>query len=253
MAEYTSEPIVSVRCVRHVYGDRTEVDICGLDFEIYAGERVAILGPNGCGKTTLLKHILWMLEPVDGDVRVFGVNPAREFDRLVGRIGVVLQNVDEQILGPTVFDDVAFTPRNLGVPREEVNRRVGDVLAALEIEKLAGKVVHYVSGGEKKLVALAGALATSPELLVLDEPLEWLDPAARERVTSYLKEINEARGTTLIFATHEVAAARKLATRGYLMRAGGELGAAGPMPAVLARADLAEYNLITYEEEYRVR
>jgi cobalt/nickel transport system ATP-binding protein len=194
-----------------------------------------------------------MLEPVDGDVRVFGVNPAREFNRLVGRIGVVLQNVDEQILGPTVFDDVAFTPRNLGVPREEVTRRVGDVLAALEIEKLAGKVVHYVSGGEKKLVALAGALATSPELLVLDEPLEWLDPAARERVTSYLKEINEARGTTLIFATHEVAAARELATRGYLMRAGGELGAAGPMPAVLARADLAEYNLITYEEEYRVR
>ncbi len=253
MAEYTSEPIVSVRCVRHVYGDRTEVDICGLDFEIYPGERVAILGPNGCGKTTLLKHILGMLEPVDGDVRVFGVNPAREFDRLVGRIGVVLQNVDEQILGPTVFDDVAFTPRNMGVRREEVTRRVGDVLAALEIEKLAGKVVHYVSGGEKKLVALAGALATSPELLVLDEPLEWLDPAARERVTSYLKEINEARGTTLIFATHEVAAARELATRGYLMRAGGELGAAGPMPALLARADLAEYNLITYEEEYRVR
>ena len=96
-------------------------------------------------------------------------------------------------------------------------------------------------------------MATSPELLVLDEPLEWLDPAARERVTSYLKEINEARGTTLIFATHEVAAARELATRGYLMKAGGELGAAGPMPAVLARADLAEYNLITYEEEYRVR
>ncbi len=252
MAEYTSEPIVSVRCVRHVYGDRTEVDICGLDFEIYPGERVAILGPNGCGKTTLLKHILGMLEPVDGDVRVFGVNPAREFDRLVGRIGVVLQNVDEQILGPTVFDDVAFTPRNLGVPREEVTRRVGDVLAALEIEKLAGKVVHYVSGGEKKLVALAGALATSPELLVLDEPLEWLDPAARERVTSYLKEINEARGTTLIFATHEVAAARELATRGYLMRAGGELGAAGPMPALLARADLAEYNLVAFQEEYPV-
>ncbi len=253
MAEYTSEPIVSVRCVRHVYGDRTEVDICGFDFEIYPGERVAILGPNGCGKTTLLKHILGMLEPVDGDVRVFGVNPAREFDRLVGRIGVVLQNVDEQILGPTVFDDVAFTPRNLGVPGEEVTRRVGDVLAALEIEKLAGKVVHYVSGGEKRLVALAGALVTSPELLVLDEPLEWLDPAARERVISYLRELNEGRGTTLVFATHEVAAARELATRGYLMKAGGELGAAGPMPAVLARADLAEYNLITYEEEYRVR
>jgi cobalt/nickel transport system ATP-binding protein len=252
MAEYTSKAVVSVRCIRHVYADRTEVDICGLDFEIRGGERVAILGPNGCGKTTLLKHILGMLEPVDGEVRVFGANPAREFERLVGRIGVVLQNVDEQILGPTVFDDVAFTPRNLGMPREEVTRRVDAVLAALEIEKLAGKVVHYVSGGEKKLVALAGALVTSPELLVLDEPLEWLDPRARDLVISYLRELNETRGTTLVFATHEVAAARELATRGYLMKAGGELGAAGPMPALLARADLPEYNLVTFVEEHPV-
>jgi cobalt/nickel transport system ATP-binding protein len=244
MAEYTSEPAVSVRCVRHVYGDRTEVDICGLDFEIRAAERVAVLGPNGCGKTTLLKHILGMLEPVEGEVRVFGANPAREFDRLVGRIGVVLQNVDEQILGPTVFDDVAFTPRNLGMPGEEVDRRVAEVLAALGIERLAGKVVHYISGGEKKLVALAGALVTSPELLVLDEPLDWLDPRARERVISHLRGLNEEWGTTLVFATHEVAAARELATRAYLMKAGGELGAAGTVPTLLERADLADYNLV---------
>jgi cobalt/nickel transport system ATP-binding protein len=244
MAEYTSEPAVSVRCVRHVYGDRTEVDICGLDFEIRAAERVAVLGPNGCGKTTLLKHILGMLEPVEGEVRVFGANPAREFDRLVGRIGVVLQNVDEQILGPTVFDDVAFTPRNLGMPGEEVGRRVAEVLAALGIERLAGKVVHYISGGEKKLVALAGALVTSPELLVLDEPLDWLDPRARERVISHLRGLNEEWGTTLVFATHEVAAARELATRAYLMKAGGELGAAGTVPTLLERADLADYNLV---------
>jgi cobalt/nickel transport system ATP-binding protein len=193
-----------------------------------------------------------MLEPVDGEVRVFGANPAREFDRLVGRIGVVLQNVDEQILGPTVFDDVAFTPRNLRVPREEVARRVAAVLAALGIERLAGKVVHYVSGGEKKLVALAGALVTSPELLVLDEPLEWLDPRARDRVISYLRELNEAQGTTLVFATHEVAVARELATRGYLMKAGGELGVTGPMPALLARADLGEYSLVAVQEEYPI-
>jgi cobalt/nickel transport system ATP-binding protein len=250
MAEFTSEPVVSVRCIRHVYADRTEIDICGLNFEILRGERVAILGPNGCGKTTLLKHILGMLEPVDGEVRVFDANPAREFDRLVGRIGVVLQNVDEQILGPTVFDDVAFTPRNLGMAREEVTRRVDAVLAALDIERLAGKVVHHISGGEKKLVALAGALVTSPELLVLDEPLEWLDPRARDLVISYLRDLNETRGTTLVFTTHEVAAAGELATRGYLMKAGGELGATGPMPALLARADLGEYNLAALPEEY---
>jgi cobalt/nickel transport system ATP-binding protein len=253
MEEYTSDAVVSVRCLRHVYADRTEVDVCGLEFRVGAGESVAVLGPNGCGKTTLIKHILGILEPLEGEVRVFGENPARDFGRLVGRIGVVLQNVDEQILGPTVFDDVAFTPRNLGMRREEVGWRVAAALAALDIDKLSAKVVHYISGGEKKLVALAGALVTGPELLVLDEPLEWLDVRARARVIGHLRELHRNHGTTIIFATHEPAAARELATRGYLMKPGGELGAGGPMPALLERADLAAYNLVKYREEYTAR
>ena len=189
MDESTSNDVVWVRCLRHVYEDRTEVDVCGLDFRVDAGESVAVLGPNGCGKTTLIKHILGILEPVEGEVRVFGENPARDFGRLVGRTGVVLQNVDDQILGPTVYDDVAFTPRNLGMPRQEVSRRVEAALAAARIEKLSAKVVHYLSGGEKKLVALAGALATEPELLVLDEPFEWLDVRARDDVIGHLREL----------------------------------------------------------------
>jgi cobalt/nickel transport system ATP-binding protein len=245
MEECTSNEVVWVRCLRHVYADRTEVDVCGLDFRVCAGESVAVLGPNGCGKTTLIKHILGILEPVEGEVRVFGENPARDFDRLVGRTGVVLQNVDDQILGPTVYDDVAFTPRNLGMPREEVARRAEAALAATRVEKLAAKVVHYLSGGEKKLVALAGALATEPELLVLDEPFEWLDVRARDDIIGHLRELNRERNTTIIFATHEPAAARALATHAYLMKPGGELGVAGPMPAVLERADLGEYNLVT--------
>ena len=253
MEECTSNAVVSVRCLRHVYEDRTEVDVCGLDFRVCAGESVAVLGPNGCGKTTLVKHILGILEPLEGEVRVFDENPARDFGRLVGRTGVVLQNVDDQILGPTVFDDVAFMPRNLGMRREEVARRVEAALAALHIEKLASKVVHYLSGGEKKLVALAGALVTDPELLVLDEPFEWLDVRARADAIGHLRDLNRKRGTTIIFATHEPAAARELATRAYLMKPGGELGAAGPMPALLERADLGEYNLVTYREEYPVR
>ena len=147
MEECTSNAVVSVRCLRHVYEDRTEVDVCGLDFRIYAGESVAVLGPNGCGKTTLIKHILGILEPLEGEVRVFDENPARDFGRLVGRTGVVLQNVDDQILGPTVYDDAAFTPRNLGMPREEVARRVGAARATLGIDKLASQVVNNQSGG----------------------------------------------------------------------------------------------------------
>jgi len=250
MAGSTSDAVVTVRCVRHVYEDHTEVDVCGLEFDVRAGESVALLGPNGCGKTTLLRHILGILEPVEGEVRVFDLDPARDYRQLVGRWGVVLQNVDEQILGPTVFDDVAFTPRNLGRPREEVAARVEGVLAALRLEGLASKVVHYLSGGEKKLVALAGALVTDPELLVLDEPFEWLDPRTRGHVVGHLRELNENRGTTIIFATHEAAAARALARRAYLMKPGGELGAAGPLPTLLERADLAEYNLVPYAEEY---
>jgi cobalt/nickel transport system ATP-binding protein len=233
-----------VRCLRHVYEDRTEVAVCGLDFRVEAGESVAVLGPNGCGKTTLLKHLLGILAPVEGLVRVFGENPARDFRRLVGRLGVVLQNVDDQLLGPTVFDDVAFTPRNLGMARAEVARRVEAALSTLGIDKLAGKVIHYLSGGEKQLVALAGALVTEPELLVLDEAFEWLDVRARAVVIGRLRELNRSRGVTIIFATHESAGARALATRAYLMKPGGELAAEGP-PAVLARADLDEYNLVT--------
>ena len=233
-----SEPIVNARCLRHVYPDRTTVHVCGLDFAVHAGERVALLGPNGCGKTTLLKHVLGMLEPVEGSVRVFGLDPAREWGRLVGRVGVVLQNVEDQLLGPTVFDDVAFTPRNLRWPREEVSRRVAETLAALGLTPLAGKVVHYLSGGEKKLVALAGAAVTSPALLVLDEPLDWLDPPTRARVVAFLRRLN-ADGAALICATHDLALARELATRAYLMAAGGEVVAAGTPAEVLARADFA--------------
>ena len=94
-----SDPIVRVSCVRHTYPDRTEVHLCGLDFEVDRGQRVVVLGPNGCGKTTLLFHILGLLEPEEGEVSVFGVNPARHFNRIRERVGVLFQNVDEQIIG----------------------------------------------------------------------------------------------------------------------------------------------------------
>jgi cobalt/nickel transport system ATP-binding protein len=240
-----SEPVVTARCLRHVYPDRTAVDVCGLDFAVQPAELVALLGPNGCGKTTLLKHVLGMLEPVEGAVRVFGLDPVRDWPRLVPRVGVVLQDVEEQLLGPTVFDDVAFTPRNLRWPREDVTRRVTETLAALELAPLAAKVVHYLSGGEKKLAALAGAVVTSPALLVLDEPLDWLDPPTRGRVVSFLKRLNADAGATVIFATHDLSLTRELATRAYLMKRGGEIVATGPPAEVLARGDLVYSEGIT--------
>jgi ABC-type Mn2+/Zn2+ transport system ATPase subunit len=114
--------IAQVKCLRHVYPDQTEVDLCGLDFSVCTGQRIAILGANGSGKSTLIFHLLGLLAPVDGDVTVFGVNPSRQFKEIRHRIGVVLQNVDDQIIGPTVWDDVTFTPRALGWPQSEVER-----------------------------------------------------------------------------------------------------------------------------------
>ncbi|MBI5231258.1 MAG: ATP-binding cassette domain-containing protein, partial [Coriobacteriales bacterium] len=113
------DDVVRVSCVRHVYEDGTSVDLCGFDFVAHAGSRVALLGPNGAGKTTLLFHILGLLRAEEGHVSVFGHDPATEWPAVRGRIGVVLQNVDEQIIMPTVRDDIAFSPRQYGVPDEE--------------------------------------------------------------------------------------------------------------------------------------
>jgi cobalt/nickel transport system ATP-binding protein len=136
----SEETAVRVSCVRHVYADRTQVHLCGLDFVVQKGQRVVILGPNGSGKSTLLYHILGLLEPNEGDVSVFGVNPARAFNKIRERVGVVLQNVDEQILAPTVWDDVSFSPRNYGYPAPEVDRMVDEVLAEVGIAHLKDKV-----------------------------------------------------------------------------------------------------------------
>ncbi len=222
-----SEPIVRISCVRHVYPDRTQVHLCGLDFVVAPSQRVVILGPNGCGKTTLLFHILGLLEPAEGEVSVFGVNPARHFDRIRERVGVLLQNVEEQILAPTVWDDVSFSPRSYGHPEAEVERLVSDALEMVGIAHLQHKVCHHLSGGEKRKVALAGALVLKPELLVLDEPFEGLDPASRTDLVEVLNRLHRERGVSLVMATHDVNVVPAMADQVYVLLFGGEIVAQG--------------------------
>jgi cobalt/nickel transport system ATP-binding protein len=226
------EPIVRVSCVRHTYPDRTIVHLCGLDFVVERGQRVVILGPNGCGKSTLLFHILGLLEPQEGEVRVFGADPAHHFNRIRERIGVVLQNVDEQIIAPTVWDDVSFSPRNYGYGDDEVERMVERALERVGIAHLRHKVCHYLSGGEKRKVALAGALVLEPELLVLDEPFEGLDPASRADLVGLLNQLHHDHGVTLVTATHDVNAVRAMADVVYVLVRGGEIVAHGLPDAV---------------------
>jgi len=227
-----SEPIVRVSCVRHTYPDTTQVHLCGLDFVVERGQRAVILGPNGCGKSTLLFHILGLLEPQEGEVSVFGVNPARHFNHIRERVGVLLQNVDEQIIAPTVWDDVSFSPRSYGYADAEVSRMVEQALARVAIPHLRHKVCHYLSGGERRKVALAGALVLEPELLVLDEPFDGLDPASRADLVELLNQLHRDHGVTLVIATHDVNVVKAMADVVYVLVGGGEIVAHGTPEAV---------------------
>ncbi len=242
-AEPQGEEVVRVSCVRHTYEDGAEVHLCGLDLVALKGQRVAVLGPNGAGKTTMLYHVLGLLRPQEGEVRVFGRDPVKAWREIRGRIGVVLQNVDEQILMPTVADDVAFSSRQAGLPEDEVARRTGRALALLGIESIAGRVPHNLSGGEKRKVALAGALAGEPELLVLDEPFEGLDPESREALLSLLRDL-ASQGTTIVMSTHDIDTVHESADYAYVLAAGGRIVFKGTPAEVFAAPDvLAEGNI----------
>jgi cobalt/nickel transport system ATP-binding protein len=236
--------LVEVDCITHVYPDRTKVQICGLDFIVNQGERVSILGANGCGKTTLLKHLMGVLVPRDGSVRVFGVDPGKEYKKIRERIGVVMQDVDEQILGPTVYDDILFAPLNYGVARKKAEAMAKDVIERLNIESIQGKIVHYLSGGEKKKVALAGALVMGPDLLILDEPFTGLDPTSRRDFIKTLNELNKEKGISFIMTLHEVDLVSEVSDILYLMHGHGDLSERGRPDEIFGRfKDLESFNL----------
>jgi cobalt/nickel transport system ATP-binding protein len=238
------ERLVEVDCITHVYPDMTKVQICGLDFIVNRGERVCILGSNGCGKTTLLKHLLGVLVPRDGSVRVIDVDPGKDFQKIRERIGVVMQDVDEQILGPTVFDDILFAPLNYGLGKSKAEGKAKEVMERLNIEPIKGKIVHYLSGGEKKKVALAGALVMEPELLILDEPFTGLDPISRRDLVRILNELNREKGVTVIMTLHEVELVPEVTDILYLMHGHGDLSERGTPDEIFGRfRDLESFNL----------
>lgn len=238
------EMIVVVDCITHVYPDTTKVQICGLDFIVNQGERVGILGGNGCGKTTLLKHLLGVLVPKSGSVRVFGVDPGKEYSKVRQRIGVVMQNVDEQILGPTVYDDILFAPLNYGMERIKAEALAKAVIERLNIESIQGKIVHYLSGGEKKKVALAGALVLEPDLLILDEPFTGLDPKSKRDLIQILNELNKEKGITIIMTLHEVELVSEATDILYLMHGHGDLSERGRPDEIFGKfKDLESFNL----------
>ncbi len=204
--------------VEYRYPDGT-IALRGVSLEAGRGEKVVILGPNGSGKTTLLLVLAGLLEPVRGEVLLDGKPLKNQLPDARRRIGVLFQDPEDQLLALTVGDDIALGPRQLGLSDAEVEERVRRVAETLGIGGLLDKSPHKLSGGEKKLAALAGILAAEPEVLILDEPTTGLSPSRKRVVEKVIVEAAR-RGASVILATHDVASAYNLMDKVYILNSG---------------------------------
>ena len=199
----TPNALIEIVNVGFQYVGAEKVALKNISLSIQKGEVVAIVGHNGSGKSTLCKMLNALLLPAEGTVTVDGMDTRDERNLLEirRRVGMVFQNPDNQIVANVVEDDVAFAPENLGVPPEEIRRRVDQALKQVGMYEYAEKASHALSGGQKQRVAIAGLLAMQPEVLVLDEATAMLDPRGREEVLSTVRKLNRERGMTVVMIT----------------------------------------------------
>lgn len=200
----------------------------GLSLNIREGSFVAVLGRNGCGKSTLAKHMNAILLPEGGSVRVFGMDTSTEDLLNIRRtVGMVFQNPDNQTVANVVEEDVAFAPENLGVPPDEIRRRVDAALAAVGMSEYREHAPHLLSGGQKQRVAIAGVIAMQPRCIVLDEPTAMLDPQGRAEVLDTIETLNREKGITVVLITHHMTEAVR-AERVIVLHEGGVLADGTP-------------------------
>ncbi|MDD2734707.1 MAG: ABC transporter ATP-binding protein [Desulfuromonadaceae bacterium] len=228
-----SHHIVEVTHLQHIYPDGT-IAIKDVSFCITHGESVAIIGANGAGKSTLLQHLNGCLEATSGQIRI-GDTPLskRTLPDIRRTVGMVFQNPDDQLFMPTVFDDVAFGPLNLGLEGMHVEKRVTEALTQVGAGHLATKPPYHLSGGEKKRVAIATVLAMTPDILVLDEPTSGLDSFARRQIMSLLKEFHH----TKIFTSHDLDMVLDICQRTIILHEGAIM-ADGPTGEIFQNDDL---------------
>jgi cobalt/nickel transport system ATP-binding protein len=224
-----SHHLVEACGLTHVYEDGT-VALQDVSFRVTHGESVAIIGANGAGKSTLLMHLNGHLTPTRGQVRIGEAPITRETLPAIRRtVGLVFQDPDDQLFMPTVHDDVAFGPRNQGLPETDVERRVHDALTRVGVWNVRAKPPYRLSGGEKKRVAIAGVLAMAPDILVMDEPTSGLDPRARRQLIRLLGEFSHTR----IFTSHDLDMVLELCPRTIVLSAGAVM-ADGPTRDIFA-------------------
>ncbi len=229
----STSPSLLVEDVAFAYPDGHQA-LFGVDLRIEPGERVALLGPNGAGKTTLVLHLNGILRPGRGAISVAGLPVTKANLREIrSRVGIVFQDPDDQLFMPTVGEDVAFGPRNLGLPEEEVAARVAAALEQVGMTGYADRPPHHLSFGQRRRVAVATVLSMHPEVLVLDEPSSNLDPAGRRE----LAEVLEVLPVTLLMVTHDLPYAMQLCPRSVVLD-GGAVVADGRTRDLLADQEL---------------
>lgn len=200
-----------------------------ISFTVTHGEKVALLGLNGSGKSTLLLQTNGLLMPSAGEVNIGDVPLSRQTLKIIRKsVGMVFQNPDDMLFMPTIFDDVAFGPRNMGLPENEVKRRTESALEEVGLSDVAGKAAFQLSGGQRRSAAIAAVLSMEPDILILDEPSANLDPLARRNLINLLKSFSH----TVIIATHDFSLAKELCPRAILL-SDGELKADGATSEII--------------------
>ncbi|MFC4906992.1 energy-coupling factor ABC transporter ATP-binding protein [Actinomadura gamaensis] len=246
--EPTAPPSVEVGGLTYDYpgGHRA---LRGVDLTVRRGERVALLGPNGAGKTTLVLHLNGILSGGGGTIRIAGLPVAKpNLPEIRRRVGIVFQDPDDQLFMPTVREDVAFGPANLGLRGPDLDARVEDALRRVGMLHAAGRPPQHLSFGQRRRVAVATVLAMEPEILVLDEPSSNLDPASRAELADLLLGL----GVTVLMVTHDLPYAAELCPRSLIL-SDGRIVADGPTGLVLSDEELLEAHRLRLPYGFSVR
>jgi len=227
--------VLAVHNLHFAYHDH-HAALRGVSFELCAGDKVALVGPNGAGKSTLMLHLNGILTGRRGDVTVGGARLTRDnLPAARAMVGLVFQNPDDQLFSPTVFEDVAFGPLHMGLPKDEVVARVESALNAVRMSNFRDRMSHHLSVGEKKRIAIATVLSMNPQILVLDEPSAGLDPRARRTLINLLHELP----ITMLVSTHDMKLVEELFPRTIVMDEG-VIVADGKTKDILADEKLLE-------------
>lgn len=247
--------VIHVDCASHIYPDGT-IGIHDMCFRVHEKEIVAVCGANGSGKSTLLEHLNGLLLPSSGKIYVMGCAIEGDMKRNIWRyVGIVFQKPDDQLFAPTVLDDVMFGPINMGMSIERAREVAMEALEQVGVAYLADKVPNYLSGGQKRLVSIAGILAMKPRVIAMDEPTADLDACHCEKIEQIIFGLRDHFNISIVIATHDLDMASRLADRVFILKKGSVIAEGKPRDifyneTLLADAGLAPPNTVDIYLDY---